>query len=273
MPSDAVNILGAVNTSLGSVNMNSLSVTEIQGSLVIDSRLVATELGVNHSDWFRNVIKKYQAQVEQAFGILRFENGKPETGSKGGRPEVFAWLTEEQSTFYMTLSRNTDQVVQCKSGLVAAFTEAKKRVQQPSPNLTPIQILAAIAQQMAEQERQQLETQRQLDLVKSDVATIKQIQSDAELALKELPPATKPVPVKTTRSSLNKLIREYCHKTSIRHNDAWRELYREFRYRFHIDLGIRAANGRSAPLDVAESLDVIDDLYALACEMFKGGER
>lgn len=139
--------------------------------------------------------------------------------------------------------------------------------------LTPIQMIAAIAQYQAEQEQRQIETQRQLDLVKSDVATIKQIQLDAELALKELPPATKPVPVKTTRSSLNKLIREYCHKTSVRHNDAWRELYREFKYRFHIDLSIRAANGKSAPLDVAESLDVVDDLYALACEMFKGGEK
>lgn len=160
------------------------------------------------------------------------------------------------------------EIAQAQSYFVIRTNESEKM-----QKLTPIQMIAAIAQQMAEQERQQIETQRQLDSVKADVATIKQIQSDAELALKELPPANKPVPVKTARASLNKLIREYCHLTSVRHNDAWRELYREFKYRFHTDLSIRAANGKSAPLDVAESLDMIDDLYALACEMFKGGEK
>ncbi|WP_062288802.1 hypothetical protein [Nostoc piscinale] len=153
------------------------------------------------------------------------------------------------------------------------FLECEKIAKSLSAPKSTSEMLLMYAQQLVEQEKRQQRIELSLEQVKSDVATIKQVQSDAESALKELPPATKPVPVKTTRSNLNKLIREYCHKTSVRHNDAWRELYREFKYRFHIDLGIRAANGKSAPLDVAESLDVVDDLYALACEMFKGGEK
>jgi len=94
--------------------------------LVVDSRLVAARLGINHSDWIQNTIRKYQEAAEQAFGVLRFENGKPETGSKGGRPEVFAWLTEEQATFYMTLSKNTPTVVECKVELVKAFFAARQ---------------------------------------------------------------------------------------------------------------------------------------------------
>ena len=97
------------------------------GVLVVDSRLVAQELGVNHSDWYQNVItnKKFQPYAEQAFGILRFENGE----IKGrGQPEKFVLLTEEQATFYMTLSRNTPEVVQLKLKLVKASFDAKRKL-------------------------------------------------------------------------------------------------------------------------------------------------
>ena len=68
-----------------------------EGLLVIDSRLVADQLDIDHGDWMQNTIKKYQPQAEQAFGILRFENGE----IKGrGQPEKFVWLTEEQALFY-----------------------------------------------------------------------------------------------------------------------------------------------------------------------------
>ena len=108
--------------------MSDLIVTEhSDGVLVVDSRLVAQELVVNHSDWYQNVItnKKFQPYAEQAFGILRFENGE----IKGrGQPEKFVLLTEEQATFYMTLSRNTPEVVQLKLKLVKAFFEAKRKL-------------------------------------------------------------------------------------------------------------------------------------------------
>jgi len=108
--------------------MSDLIVAEhSDGVLVVDSRLIAQELDVNHSDWYQNVIinKKFQPYAEQAFGILRFKNGE----IKGrGQPEKFALLTEEQATFYMTLSRNTPEVVQLKLKLVKAFFEAKKRL-------------------------------------------------------------------------------------------------------------------------------------------------
>jgi hypothetical protein len=91
------------------------------GAFVIDSRLIASYLEIGHSDWMQNTIKKYQTQTEQGFGVLRFENGKPVTGSKGGRPEVFVWLTEEQALFYITLSKNSSKVVECKANLVKTF--------------------------------------------------------------------------------------------------------------------------------------------------------
>jgi phage regulator Rha-like protein len=90
-------------------------------SFVVDSRLIASYLEINHSDWIQNIVKKYQTQTEQSFGVLRFENGKPETDSKGGRPENFVWLTEEQALFYITLSKNSSKVIECKRNLVDTF--------------------------------------------------------------------------------------------------------------------------------------------------------
>ncbi len=113
--------------------MSNLPINEKNGVLVVDSRLVAQELGVNHGDWFRNVLIKYRQEIEADFGVYRFENGKPVKGSRGGRPEQFVYLTEEQATVLMTYSRNTEQVRRCKRQLVKAFTEAKKIIKQVIP--------------------------------------------------------------------------------------------------------------------------------------------
>ena len=113
--------------------MSNLSINEQNGILVVDSRLVAIELGINHGDWFKNIILKYQQEIEADFGVIGFENGKPTKGSKGGRPERFAWLTEDQATILMTYSRNTEQVRRCKRQLVNAFSKAKQIIKETIP--------------------------------------------------------------------------------------------------------------------------------------------
>jgi len=95
-----------------------------------DSRIVARELGVQHSDFFSNIIKKYQKEVEDDFGVIRFENGKPLEGSMGGRPEKYTLLTEDQTNIYMSYSRNTERARACKRKLVKAFSDAKKIIAQ-----------------------------------------------------------------------------------------------------------------------------------------------
>ena len=54
---------------------NLIAITQQGDTLLVDSRLIAERLGVGYSDWYRNIILKYQAETEQAFGQLRFENG------------------------------------------------------------------------------------------------------------------------------------------------------------------------------------------------------
>lgn len=98
-----------------------LQVIEKEGQLVVDSRLIADELGIEHRS-FKRTIDDYKTQTEQAFGILRFENAEL---NDVGRPEMYYLLTEDQATFLMTLSRNTEQVVKAKINLVTAFSKAK----------------------------------------------------------------------------------------------------------------------------------------------------
>jgi phage regulator Rha-like protein len=102
-----------------------LAVIEQGGELVVDSRLIADRLGVDHKPMLRTV-EKYLTEL-QGFGILRFENAKLKPGITG-RPQRFCYLNENQATFLMSLSRNTAQVVRCKIQLVSAFDKAKKLI-------------------------------------------------------------------------------------------------------------------------------------------------
>lgn len=117
--------------------MSNLAVIERDNVLVVDSRLIAPQLGIEHRS-FVKTIDKYQEQITSITGkpedqVLRFEVSKPLDSSKGGRPERFVYLTDAQASFVMTLSRNTPQVVECKRQLVAAFEKAKQFIREVIP--------------------------------------------------------------------------------------------------------------------------------------------
>lgn len=102
--------------------MSDLIVIENEGELVVDSRLIAQELGIEHESFVRT-IRNYESIIEEEFGILRFQIGEIQGR---GQPERHYLLTEDQATFLMTLSRNTPEVIRCKINLVKAFSKAKQ---------------------------------------------------------------------------------------------------------------------------------------------------
>ena len=108
--------------------MTILTVENLNGQLVVDSRLVAYLLGIeDHTSWYLNVVKKYQTEIEQSFGNLNIDFEALTKGSKAGQKESFAWLTEEQAAAVMTLTPNTQQIASGKLSLVKRFTDAKKK--------------------------------------------------------------------------------------------------------------------------------------------------
>lgn len=107
-----------------------MQVQTVNETLVVDSREVAEVLGVGHSDWMRNVIKKYQCEIEADFGHLRFENGTVTNSVGAVNTVIYCFLTEDQATYLMTLSKNTDEVRAAKRHLVKSFSEAKKLLEE-----------------------------------------------------------------------------------------------------------------------------------------------
>jgi len=118
--------------------MTEITVIEKDGVLLVDSRLIASRIGIEHESFMRT-LTKYQSQTEQAFGTIRFQIGSSEMsdGRINPKPERFTFLTEDQATFLMTLSRNTPEVIQCKIELVKKFSEAKRRLSLMGVTIVP----------------------------------------------------------------------------------------------------------------------------------------
>jgi phage regulator Rha-like protein len=115
--------------------MPDLEIFDDGEALYVDSRLIAERLGIEHESFLRT-LDTYQSQMEQAFGVSRFEIGKP-LSPQGGRPQRYALLNEEQASFLMSLSRNTPEVIQCKVDLIKAFSKAKEVIRQRQAQAAP----------------------------------------------------------------------------------------------------------------------------------------
>jgi len=104
--------------------MSSLKVTEVGGVLVVDSRLIAEELGIQHKN-FLSTLSKYIDEMEEDWGQVAFETETVTNSVGASNSFKYALLTEQQATLLMTYSRNTQQVRKCKRQLIKAFEKAK----------------------------------------------------------------------------------------------------------------------------------------------------
>jgi phage regulator Rha-like protein len=124
--------------------MANLSVVKVNGQNVVDSRLIADDLGIEHKN-FLATIRKYEDDLMD-FGGVAFEKAPFET-SGGIQVTTFCYLNEEQATYLMTLSRNTPRVRQCKKNLVKAFTEARKVIHSQGEYLRELELQNQILSQ------------------------------------------------------------------------------------------------------------------------------
>ena len=249
--------------------MNSLSVFEFESNQI---RVVL----VDNEPWFvakdlclvlelGNVSQSMSRLDEEEKNTIILNDGTP------GNPNTT--IVSESGMYSLVLgSRKSEAKAFRKWVTSEVLPSIRKNGAYSFKPKTQAEILVESAQMLLEIERRQQRQESELALVKSDVQEIQQRAIAAEKELKALPAPEQPAQSRTARSNVNSLIRGYCHRCAISHTEAYKNLYREFRDRYHIDLRIRAANGKSAPLDIAESLEVMEDLYALASELF-GGEN
>jgi phage regulator Rha-like protein len=106
-----------------SATIKTISLVAQKGEMLVDSRLIAKNLGLQHKHVFEQ-IKDFKSDFEE-LGVVRFQADKPQAGTVGGRPEKYALLNEDQSYLLLTYSRNTVRVRSLKIKLVKAFREAR----------------------------------------------------------------------------------------------------------------------------------------------------
>lgn len=100
-----------------------IAVTDYQGEPRVDSRLLAEQLGNKHKNSMA-LIERYLAKFKE-FGLVAFQTEARPVGRHGGGDVRFALLNEDQAFFLLSLSRNTDRVVELKASLIMAFREAR----------------------------------------------------------------------------------------------------------------------------------------------------
>lgn len=94
-----------------------VTIIDRNGVLVVDSRLVAEKLGIQHKN-FIETIEKNRITVEEYFGAISFEAREFKTRQGNTSSERIFWLSEDQATFLMTLSRNTPEVIKVRHSLL-----------------------------------------------------------------------------------------------------------------------------------------------------------
>ncbi len=143
------------------------------GVLMVDSRLIATELGIQHKN-FLGTIEKYNSSMvsNPEMGAVAFETREFQTKQGNVSLERWAWLTELQATFIMTLSRNTEQVVNCKLALAVAFEKAKQLIREVIPAQSQEIERLKLELQVAQAQTAAAQSQERLMQVSSAIVTM-----------------------------------------------------------------------------------------------------
>lgn len=93
---------------------------------VTTTLVIAEGMNVQHPAVIK-LVKKYQKLFEEkGNGTFQFSNLK----STGGRPELFAFLNEENAAFLITLMRNSEKVIEFKSKLTKEFVKQRRFISE-----------------------------------------------------------------------------------------------------------------------------------------------
>lgn len=210
--------------------MSQITIVEIQGELVIDSRLLSEQLGIKHSSLIK-LIGKHQAIIEADFGQVRFEIGTVQN-SVGAINEVkFAWLNESQALLLMTLSRNTEEVLDRKAGLIKAFLHQRKQLENPVDRKLFVELADRIS----------------------------------KLESKSVPALPPVVPELTRSMQVKELVINYVNRMGCEYESAWKLLYTKFGLLYPWK---PATKSKKSKLVQIEDAGLIEELYQLALKLF-----
>jgi len=159
-----------------------MKVVKYNGVDVVASFRIAEELDIHHKNLL-DLIEKHLPTIETEFGRVAFETYTFQTAG-GPQKTRIALLSEDQSLFVGTLSRNSEKVVRFKVKLVKSFQSARKAVEVAySIPATYAQALQLAADQATIIERQNL----QIESDKPKVAFADAVStSETEILMRDL---------------------------------------------------------------------------------------
>lgn len=115
----------------------------------------------------------------------------------------------------------------------------------------------------------QLQQAQKLNTIESKVNEIIEAKEIAQAEMLALPKPDKKAKECTVRKNVSKIVNAHCQEMHKLQQEAYTDLYREFKYRYSIDVNARMSSGKfKSKLDCIESLGMMEELYALAYEMF-----
>lgn len=196
--------------------------------------------------------------------------------SNGGIQDVFcldvdflaSWLTsisikhcaEEIRPLLLEFKKKAAKV------LAAAFIASEKK--EDPKVLSQIEILLQSVQLLAENEKRLVIQEQKTNDLENKIIKFERIQSEATSKLFE-PELPSVLPLqKSDRAKINEIVKNFAIGTGINYSSLWTKLYTEFTARYHIDLVQRAKNQKLRPLDIAETLCKLPELFAVAGELF-----
>ena len=130
--------------------------------------------------------------------------------------------------------------------------------QQPYPADDPI---ISSLQQIMQVRQQQLDQERR-------IAALEHERAAALEELRALPAPSAEVPEETTDMKVRRIVNDYSAATGIAQGEVWRRLYQEHYYRYRSRV---MAQGKESKLQAFVRLGRIDELYALATDLFLSG--
>jgi phage regulator Rha-like protein len=136
-------------------NANLFPIQLHEGVQVVDSRLIADALGIEHKNLLATILE-HKTTLQKRFSLPTFQTeAVKKVGQRGTKYLKFYLLTEEQAIFVATLSRNTEQVVDFKALVVISFSQARKQIQEARQllesvqgNISPLQEIATLRQEV-----------------------------------------------------------------------------------------------------------------------------
>lgn len=118
------------------------------GTLLIDSRLLATHLKYDHRTVVKS-IQRHKARLEAKEVVRQFVS-KPPPGSSGGRPETYYLLDERQCLILTGSLKKGVEADEWHDALVDAFVEARARIRELEASqqhvAPPVRLLANLSE-------------------------------------------------------------------------------------------------------------------------------